>query len=103
MDDPVVTNSTAETAARPFAVVVPSESASADEIALAITRDIFGRAATIEVECDPSYCEYQWRVVTVTCQSSTDELLSREEHWHQRMRQSLGVAAARYSLCVYPE
>lgn len=103
MDEPIMTNSSGAAHAEPPAVVVSPSTDANDERALAITRELFASAPALEVDCDPSFPDYQWRLITVDDRSSTAEMMEREQRWHERMRSELGTSAARYSLCVYPE
>jgi hypothetical protein len=92
MDEPVITNSSAEAAAD-VAFVPSGPRDDIERKAMALAQEFFPGPAHVEDACDPEDPTWQRRVIVVTARGTPEEVVRREIELDYRIVNELGRGA----------
>ena len=80
-----------------------SANIDSEQQALQLATELFPGPAHFEDICDPERPEDQWRMIVVSAQGDSQDVVARTVAWHSRMFTALGERGAHITICVLPE
>jgi hypothetical protein len=92
MDEPLMTNSSGETA-HELALVSQGPRNEVERQAMALAQEFFPGPAVMEDATDPEDPSWHRRVIVVTASGTPKEMIAREREWDYRVIAELGARA----------